>query len=378
MRRLYCYLVVLSLLVSFTHASIAASAQTDAPAERLIYGDAVTRAFSATVDNYLFSFDAEQGDVVTITIVAANSTPPDPKAPPIDPALVLIGPGNQPVAQNDDSLDEKFGVTNARLVNYPIPASGTYLIKALRNAQSVPDGEFTLTLKGRHNGDARASVDFGSDVTGKIDSSTPTISYEFRAQRGDVISAEARSATSSDLAPSIALLDPGNTNVASTSSKSPGSALLKRVLILQDGIYTVVVSRNGLDKGTTSGEFQLSLRRDLQATLLNYGETDDDEITADAASISYVFQGKAGDVVTVSMFKKSGTLDPSLTLTNLDGKTLATNDNATGKDLKAHDARINRYKLPAAGIYVIVAGRSGGAKGTTKGKFTVALDVAKA
>ncbi len=107
------------------------------PVERLTYGDSVTRSFTPDIATYLFSFYAQSGDVVTITMIAPKADSARPSIT-IDPALVLLDPAGQPIAQNDNSLDPIFGLTNARLVGFPIPASGFYMIHALRVSELRP------------------------------------------------------------------------------------------------------------------------------------------------------------------------------------------------------------------------------------------------
>ncbi len=367
--RLISSILLVSLLVGLTTPTRNAHAQSDTAPERLIYGDTITRDFTPEIGAFVFSFNAQKGDVITITMVAETDGA-------IDPALVLLGPNAKLTAQNDDSLDEKFGLTNARLVNYPILVAGGYLIKATRDSQATPSGSFTLALKGKRSGQAGSAISFGQAAQGTISSSAGQVSYEFRAARGDVLSAEVRSASKSSLTPYIALLDPTNVTLiaVTANAKDLTVATLTRALIPDDGIYTLVVSRAGLDKGTTNGDFRLTLTRDAQAVLLNYGDSNDAELSTSTPEIRYIFQGKANDVVTVSMIRKSGTLDPYLTLLILGGGALTANDSGLGKDLKKGDARITKYKLPGNGLYVIVAGRAGGANATTQGKFTLSLD----
>jgi len=69
----------------------------------------------------------------------------DPANPALDPAMMLYGPDGSLVAQNDDSLDSQFGLTNARLVRFPIVDAGAYAIRAER--RSAEGGDFTLTLR---------------------------------------------------------------------------------------------------------------------------------------------------------------------------------------------------------------------------------------
>ncbi len=125
------YLITVLCIGIAAPPRIAVQAISDTPVERLTYGDSVMRSFTPDIATYLFSFYAQSGDVVTITMIAAKADSARPSVI-IDPALVLLDPAGQPIAQNDDALDPLFGLTNARLVGFPIPASGFYMIHALR------------------------------------------------------------------------------------------------------------------------------------------------------------------------------------------------------------------------------------------------------
>lgn len=80
-----------------------------------------------------------------------------------------------------------------------------------------------------------------------------------------------------------------------------------------------------------------------------------------------VFQGRAGEALTFSMFGESGTLDPALELLRPDGTTLAYNDDAFDPELGVN-AQIVRVELPADGEYVLEASRFEGA-----GEYTIVV-----
>jgi hypothetical protein len=73
----------------------------------------------------------------------------------------------------------------------------------------------------------------------------------------------------------------------------------------------------------------------------------------------WVFDGRAGQVVTFTMFGESGNLDPALELIQPGGATLAYNDDAANPDLGI-DAQLFRVQLPDDGAYVLEASRFDG------------------
>ncbi len=138
-------------------------------------------------------------------------------------------------------------------------------------------------------------------------------------------------------------------------------------------MYTLLISRAGLAQAVTVSDFALTLNRDRHAAYLAYSDHANGTITADMPESDYVFAGKAGDLITVTMRKQSDTLAARLSLTTLDNRTLISAQYSSGTDLQRGDARIVKFRLPTSGAYVITAGRVGGAKGQTLGDYTLSL-----
>ena len=81
--------------------------------------------------------------------------------------------------------------------------------------------------------------------------------------------------------------------------------------------------------------------------------------------------------MTLTLSQQSGDLDTLLILRDADGVQLALNDD--GPDV-AHetDSRIERFRLPASGLYIVIATRFQEAEGTSSGTFTLQLERAEA
>lgn len=339
-----------------------AHAQNAAPAERLLYGDTLTRSFSAEPDALPFSFYAVEGDSVTITLVATD-------ADTLDPALVLLDSTGKRIAQNDDSFDDRFGLTNARLINFPVPSDGLYTILATRDAAA--EGEFTLAIRARRANDSRATLESPGTAKGQISADISILTYEFRASAGEILSFEVKAASGTRFTPTLTLLDGQNAEVQTyTPGKLLTTASLPRVLIRRDDIYSLVISGAKSGGAASIGRFDVTVKRDLKAALIAYGTPLTGALTTALSEVRYVFAGTAGDVVTISMLNTSGKLDPALKLLTLDNRQLVANNDATGEGLKKGDARIVKFKLPTTDLYVIAAGRTG----RDAGEFTVSVE----
>ncbi len=94
---------------------------------------------------------------------------------------------------------------------------------------------------------------------------------------------------------------------------------------------------------------------------IRYGQTRTGSLNDRNYFDDYVFSASAGDVVTISMDKTSGNLDPMLRLYNSSGRELAENDDGGS----GRNALISRYRISSGGRYFIhalryEAGESGG------------------
>lgn len=101
------------------------------------------------------------------------------------------------------------------------------------------------------------------------------------------------------------------------------------------------------------------------------GEWAEGEITADDIEHTYTFQGNAGNVVLVEMYRNPGDfgLDPELELLGTGGGTLAEND-----DFVVLGAVIVA-ELPADGEYTVLARRSGGEDGSSEGAYILRASI---
>ncbi len=337
-----------------------------APAERLNYGGSVKRAFGSGTGPFLFTFQAQAGDQVTITMVADRSSQS------LDPALVLLGPDGKPVARNDDSFDSDFGLTNARLVNFPIPVNGIYTIQAMRSSDK--SGSFTLSLRGTRAKSSTPQIKYGGSSQGTISDKALRALFQFQALQGDVISIAVQSLPASRLAPYVALLDPNGDKLADSdpTDSTTRIARITRYTIQDEGTYTIAVSRVGEEQGTTSGAFRVTLTSDARRTAINYGDTVQGAIDNSQFELRYVFDAAADDVVTITLRRTSGTLSATLSLLDPAGKQLVAGKSAS--DLGVGGVRIDKFRIPADGQYTLVVGRKSQAKGTTTGKFSLSLN----
>jgi len=151
----------------------------------------------------------------------------------------------------------------------------------------------------------------------------------------------------------------------------------------------VIASRYvGPDADPTSGTYELLLERvgspaepespattaEPQIVPLSYGETEAGEITADQYLRFYVFDGQAGDMVTIRLTHTSGNLDSVLHLYQsvADGWIeIASNDDSPAGG--TYEALLSNIILPQTAKYLIAVSRYGLERETTIGTFTITL-----
>src|SRR5258708_16345944 len=124
--------VLLAMLTLF--ASRSAFAQQPSP-QPIAYGQSVTGDLSNDHSEALYSFTAQAGDSVMITMDADKGT--------LDPLVILVDQSQQSVLGVDN---DSGGNRNARL-RFVIPSAGTYVIRA-KGVQGVGEksGDYKLAL----------------------------------------------------------------------------------------------------------------------------------------------------------------------------------------------------------------------------------------
>jgi hypothetical protein len=208
----------------------------------------------------IYAYEATGGETVDVAMRRASGN--------LDAFMIVLDATGREIARNDDTA---ISDTNAEIHGLTWPADGTYLIVASRYGQRFGEsvGDFTMQVMS-HRPNAEASGTFAEAITyGELRSGTITNTdfeaiYSFEATAGDEITMTA-STTAGNLDTSIILTDHlGNTlarnddDIGNTST----DAALRGVLIPEDGIYSIIVSRFQGPRGTTAGDFRFKLTLD--------------------------------------------------------------------------------------------------------------------
>jgi len=214
---------------------------------------------------------------------------------------------------------------------------------------------------------------YGATVSGRLDDRTPRVQYAFEGLRGEYLTLRLRTLDGT-LDPVLTVLDEsGAPLLIRDDSDGVIDAVVRQVRLPANARYTVVVGRFGYALGSTSGAYELTIERvgvsPESGSALRYGDTVANSITDGAPQVFYTFRAQRGDIITLTMRRDSGTLDPLLRIVNVSRQIIAQDDDS----LNAHDARIERFTIQEDGQYLIIATRYGGEAGQTIGNFLLTL-----
>jgi S1-C subfamily serine protease len=191
----------------------------------------------------LYSFEGKAGMQITIEM----------KSQEIDPYLILLGPNQRGIAQDDDGAGSK----NAR-ITVRLPADGTYTLVA-NSYEARESGAYTLELKASATEPSRAILQeegalvAGGPVLPSDNSLYREYTFEGRAGQSVAISLE-----STDFEPYVAIIGPNDRLLAQNDegSDSAKNAFLS-VTLPATGRYRVIV--NAYD-ASGRGRYTLTVR----------------------------------------------------------------------------------------------------------------------
>jgi hypothetical protein len=219
-------------------------------------------------------------------------------------------------------------------------------------------------------------LSFGESASGTLDDKTFRQIYTFEGNADEVITVT-MSRIEGDLDPYLLLTDEQGTILAFSDDDGPGmDARIESKRIPASGRYFVIATRFGQEHGSTTGTYTLLLERVSvlvsETTTLQYGSSVVGRITPEEPLVFYFLRAQRGDVITISMHRTSGNLDPHLDLAQSNGLILVSNDDDPLVE-GTLDAGINRYTVLKTGVYLIVATRFGREVGNTKGSYVLSV-----
>lgn len=324
----------------------------------------------------LYTFTAFGGSLVDVSVTADAG----------EDILVILA---------DENLNEIRSSNAGTLTGVTIAQTGRYLVLvAPRFGPASDTGKgymIALTLAGATvaaetpAGAARLLV-YGDVVNGAIDDDTTSQVYTFAGLAGEVIQITMKASAGSTLDCYLELQAADGTVIEANDDIVPGQVRDARIAVElpADGTYTIVASRyEGTDAPPTSGTYELLLERIDNEALIGvspvllpivYGQTVTGAISDEQYLLFYVFDGQAGDTVTIQVTHTSGNLDTVLHLYRAEGTQwveIASNDDSpTGGTF---EPMLSRVILPQTSKYLIAIHRYGLDRETGAGTFSITL-----
>ncbi len=324
----------------------------------------------------LYQFSAAAGSLVDLAATTDEGT---------DAVLILA----------DEALKEIVSSTG-QLTGTIVNQTGDYLVMLVPRfgPASSLGGGYILALTqtqiepvtaGEPTGPSQLS--YGDVVNGVIDDDTSSQMFRFEGVAGDRVQILMEATPGSSLDCYLELQADDGTVIDANDDIDPGIVRDSRLTVElpADGTYVIIASRYvGDDAETTTGAFRLSLDQVTEGAPgavtgsglvpIAYGQSVAGEINDSQYLVFYVFDGAAGDTVTVTVAHESGNLDSVLYLYQSVGDgwlQIASNDDSpTGG---TYEATLNRIVLPQSSKYLIAVARYGLDQESTTGTFTLTL-----
>ena len=340
----------------------------------LRYNDSVIGTISDTKAEVFYTFQAEQGDILTISMVRSSGT--------LDPYLQVVDSDRFEIAKNDDQSRD---TRNARIDGLIIERTGSYIIVATRYDDS--SGSFVLSIEetaGSGMGSTRLAplpIGYGESRSGTLSHSQFERFYSFEAQKDDLITISMVRGNGGELDSYLILADDAFTPIQEDDDSGVEfqDALITDYRVPAAGRYHIIATRYDRARGTTSGDYQLSLdiledplvEAPADAVSLSYGTSVSGKISGDNEDDLYAFYGRNGEVISISMTRVDGNLDAYLELLNAAQEVVTRNDDSGG----SQNALIDNFSIPATGMYYIRARRYAGSEGDpdTAGSYVLVL-----
>jgi uncharacterized protein YfaP (DUF2135 family) len=390
------------------------------PAQPIAAGEVVEGVITNSQYFETYQFEGTAGEVVTIDMQAVNGS--------LDTLLILLNDQGIIIADNDD-VEEVFD-TNSRMDSVRLPADGVYTIFASRYGKDVAgtQGVYMLSLLSSNLTDADGNV-VNTELTSlNLPSGAVEITLRWNtnadlqllvrdpfgvavyddnrnvASGGQLVATGNIDCTVAEGVPVYHTYWPdgflriGSYEIEVWYQSECGDTtpvyfdlfvVVNGTLILRENVNIVFNQRyvtsfdiessgnvNTYLGGIIGNSQTIPYQSELPSAIaLGSGDTVTGSISQNNKFDLYVFEGQAGDVVTIAMTASSQTLDTSLYLIDPLGVEIAANDDiVAGANT---NSLIQNITLTQDGTYTIIATHFGGIYGGTVGGYNLNLNVAR-
>ena len=344
----------------------------------LRFGDSVIGTISHSEPQVYYTFEAEQGDILTIAMVRSSGD--------LDPYLKVVNEERYVIAENDDQAGAE--TRNARIDALIIDRTGTYIVMATRYREAAGDsaGSFVMTVEEAQNSGTGSTqlaplpIAYGESRSASISHQQYQRFYTFNASKNDLVTISMSRGSSGELDSFLVLADANFVTIVDDDDSGVGqNARIADYPIPADGKYHIIAARFEGSKGSSIGDFLLSLDAlgdayetiPADAVSISYGTSITGKISNDDDQDLYAFYARQGEIITVSLTRVDGDLDAFLELLNGSQSVVLSNDDGGN----GQNALIDNYTIPRSGLYFIRARRFFGSEGNgnTTGSYVLVL-----
>lgn len=311
----------------------------------IAYNDAAISALSDNIFEQTWFFDGQAGDVIALRAFGTSGD--------LDTTLTLTDSEGNVLAQNDDAT-----TTDAEII-FTVPATARYLVEIARfgEADGYTAGNYRLDLVLLYRPGSVTNTHYLTYGERVIQQFQPAADFAqnwyFVGQANDIINLNVQF-PSSNIPLRLILSDSGG-NILQEGLRVRERSTLANFTLPADGIYRILIQPTR--RITTDEYIPYALSLDLLAgrqTPTPEGgfiqpntSISGDFINGDPVHL-WLYSGQAGEQLSLSLLRLSGTTAPSVTVFTPDGRILATLPTTQERNT------INLpLLLPAAGVYPI-------------------------
>jgi hypothetical protein len=362
----YILLMVCLLWLSMTPA------QAQPPdATPLTPGELITGTISASQPRMAYAIEGARGEILRFRLTATDGT--------LDPVLTVMDATGAVLLRRDDGAGSSRNIEAGQ----PLERTGRYYIVVTRFGQSLGSTSGAYELLVERVGvlsEQGSTLQYGVPVVNTIDNTTPQIYYTLRAEEGDILNID-MVRSSGTLDPFLQLVDSNRFLIAENDDAPGGNtrdALIDNLLIEETGTYIVVATRYREAAGDSAGGFVLTVDESRNSGLGNsrlapagigFNQVREGNLTDSRPQRYYRFTAQENQLVTIVLERSGGLLDAYVQLADADYNILIEDDDSGS----GQNARIGVFRIPADGVYHIIATRAGLAEGTTEGRYRLQL-----
>ncbi len=216
---------------------------------------------------HIYSVELQAGTELIIAMFADEST--------LDPYLIFANEAGDVLAEDDDSgVDIGGGPTDA-FIHLTVKEAGIYLIAATRAGTDTGKSSGAYALIAGIPDETEAVeeqpasdelppglayigvIEAGTSVKNTIADDSFFHIYEFEGQAGDEITITMRGTGGLDAY--IGLVDPNDDIIAEDDDSAGGTDAQIAITLPESGTYAIIATRNGIDAGTTTGNYTLEI-----------------------------------------------------------------------------------------------------------------------